>query len=152
LNLVPVPTHRGTPSTLATDLSGTDLAGEATRLTVTGPRAWTLLVFLSAGCDGCKDIWAALGDPRLSGLATDERVVAVVRERDDVAALTALAPPSAEVIRSDAAWRDYRVQGPPFFTLVEGARPNVATEGVAWGVAQVAEAVRHARARPAVPG
>ena len=148
MNLVPVPTHRDTPSTLAADLDGTDLDGGRVHLSVTRPSNWTLLVFLSSGCDGCRDVWAALADPQGSGLATDERVVAVVREGDDVTALRELAAPFAEVIRSDAAWRAYRVQGPPFFVLVEGGRPRVATEGVAWGIGQIAGAVRHARARP----
>ncbi len=151
MNLVPVPTHRGTPSTLAADFDGTDLDGRPVHLSVTCPSTWTLLVFLSSGCDGCRDVWAALADPVASGLTTDERVVAVVRGRDDVAALRELAPPSVEVVRSDAAWRAYRVQGPPFFALVEGGNPRVSTEGVAWGFDQIAGAVRHARARLA-PG
>ncbi len=44
-----------------------------------------------------------------------------------------------------AAWLAYRVQGPPFFVLVDGSADRVVTEGVAWGVSQIAEHVRAAR-------
>ena len=52
---------------------------------------------------------------------------------------------SPAVVMATAAWSAYRVQGPPFFVLVDGTADQVVTEGVAWGVSQIAEHVRSAR-------
>jgi hypothetical protein len=165
--LVPIPTYRDRPATPASDLSGVDLSGQPLDVRVLGTGMWTLLVFLSSGCDGCRDLWDALGDPAGSGLVTDEQVVAVTRgpDHEDVAALRRLAPPAGApgtdpsgttgadpiqgpppVVMSSPAWSAYRVQGPPFFVLVDGTGDRVVTEGVAWGVPQIAEHVRAARA------
>ena len=112
-----------------------------------GTGHWTLVLFLGPGCDGCRPLWEALADPRAAGLCTDEAVVAVARSGADPDALRALAPAGARVVVSDAAWRAYRVQGPPFFALIDGTGPpRVATEGVAWGIDQVAGYVAGARA------
>jgi len=150
--LVPVPTFRDQPATPASDISGLDLDGQPVDVALLGSGRWTLLVFLSAGCHGCLPIWEALGDPVASGLATDELVVAVTRDAsvDDPAALRGVSVPGVPVVMSSAAWQAYRVQGPPFFVLVgPDAAPGsrVATEGVAWGVAQIADDVRRARQR-----
>jgi len=148
--LVPVPTYRDSPATVVSDLAGVDLAGRPDTVTVVGPGRWTLLVFLSSGCDGCREFFTAAGDPRSAGLVTDESVVVVTADpdREDQAALTALVPPGARVLMSSAAWTAYRVAGPPFFVLADGSRPRAVTEGVAWGVAQVASHLRAARAGP----
>jgi hypothetical protein len=150
--LVPVPTFRDSPATPVADLSGTDLDGGPVHLAVSGVGRWTLLLFLSTGCQGCLDFWAALDDPGGSGLVGDELAVAVTRDPDceDVAALRGLATGGVPLVMSSSAWDDYRVQGPPFFVLVDGtgeSRPGkrVATEGVAWSVAQVSADVRRAR-------
>lgn len=150
--LVTVPTYRDHAATVGSDLSGVDLGGRPVEIAVAGNGRWTLLVFLSAGCDGCRPIWQALADPVGSGLVTDELVVAVTRDPavDDPGALRALAPRAARVVMSSAAWASYRVQGPPFFVLVDGrGGPGtpVATEGVAWGIAQIAADVGRARQR-----
>jgi hypothetical protein len=154
--LVAVPTYRDQPATVAADLAGVDLDGRPVALPVVGTGAWTLLLFLSAACDGCRSMWHALADPVAAGLTTGERVVAVTRDpgEDDPDALRALAPAGVPVVMSSAAWRSYRVQGPPFFVLVDGnlvagpdGPPRVATEGVAWAVDQIAEYVRHAHRR-----
>ncbi len=152
--LVPIPTYRDRPATPASDLAGVDLDGRAVDVRVLGTGRWTLLVFLSSHCDGCRPLWDALADPTGSGLATDERVVAITHGPDgeDVAALRALAPArttggeaSPAVVMATAAWSAYRVQGPPFFVLVDGGGGRVVTEGVAWGVSQIAEHVCLAR-------
>jgi hypothetical protein len=156
--LVPVPTYRDQPSTLAVDVSGVSLGGEPVEVPVLHTGRWTLLVFLSSSCHGCHQIWEVMADPVGSGLVTDELVVAVTRdpEHEDIGALRSLAPGTVPVVMSSAAWADYRVQGPPFFALVDGsdavggddgAVVRVATEGVAWGVSQIADDVRRARAR-----
>ncbi len=150
--LVPVPTYRDQPATVASDVEGVDLDGRPVRVAAVGRGQWTLLVFLSAGCDGCRAIWAALADPVGSGLTTDEVVVAVTRDPgvEDPAPLRALLPAGARVVMSSAAWAAYRVQGPPFFALVDGgarAGSKVATEGVAWAVEQIGADVARARGR-----
>ena len=119
-----------------------------------GTGRWTLLVFLSSHCDGCRPLWDALADPVASGLAGDEQVVALTHgpDHEDVVALRALVPVGATgaeappvVVMATAAWSAYRVQGPPFFVLVDGAADRVVTEGVAWGVSQIAGHVQMAR-------
>jgi len=145
--LVPVPTYRDHPASRAADVSGVDLSGLPTTVRVLGTRRWTLLLFLSSGCEGCLELWRALGDPAGSGLATDESVVAVTRDLDgeDADELRRLAVPAVRTVSSSTAWRDYRVQGPPFFALVDGTEGRVVTEGVAWGASQVGEHLRRAR-------
>lgn len=145
--LVPVPTYRGHPSPSAADLEGVDLHGSPTRIRVVGTGRWTLLLFLSGSCRGCREIWRALGDLRHAGLSTDELVVAVTRDLDDEdpEELLGLSTPSVPTLASSAAWRAYGVQGPPFFSLVDGTSNVVVTEGVAWGVGQVGDHVQRAR-------
>lgn len=107
-----------------------------------------LLLFLSEDCDGCRPFWPVLGDPESLGLDRGDRVLAVTRPapHEDPAALGALVPGDAArtlVVLSQTAWSDYRVQGPPFFALVDHG--HVVSEGVAWSVGYVAEHVRRAR-------
>ena len=137
--LVPIPTYRGAPATPASDVEGVDLAGERVTVDVVGVPRWTLLLFLSTACDGCADLWAALRDPVAAGLAGATPVV-VTRgpESEDPEAVHRLAPPGVAVVQSSGTWRAYRVQGPPFFALVDGPGRRVATEGVAWAAPQVA--------------
>jgi len=151
--LVPVPTYRDSPVTGICDLRGVDLAGRPLDVEVVGPGRWTLLVFLSSGCYGCREFFAAAGDPQASGLVTDESVVVVTRDADeeDPVALADLAAPGTRLLMSTPAWSAYRVHGPPFFVLADGSRPRVVTEGVAWGVGQVASHLRAARAGSAGP-
>ncbi len=159
--LVPVPTHRDHPATVARDLSGRGADGRPVAVPVVGTGHWTLLLFLSGGCQGCLPLWEALADPVGSGLAGDELVVAVTRDdgEDDPVAVRALLPGPVPVVMSSAAWDAYRVTGPPFFVLVDGSAPAgldrevpVVTEGVAFGVAQVAADVRRARGRAPAQG
>jgi hypothetical protein len=150
--LVPVPTFRDHPATPASNFEGLDLDGQPVEVAVVGSGHWTLLIFLSTTCDGCLAMWEALGDPVGSGLATDEVVVAVTRDPgvDDPASLRAVAHGALRVVQSSAGWEAYRVQGPPFFALVDGsagAGTTVATEGVAWAVEQIAADVARARGR-----
>jgi hypothetical protein len=56
---------------------------------------------------------------------------------------------AAEVVMSSQAYLDYGVGGPPFYALTLGR--EVRTEGVAWGVAETAEAVLRALAGPDTP-
>lgn len=152
--LVPVPTYRDLPATVPVDPRGTDLEGRALQVPLLGSGRWWLLLFLSSRCDGCRQLWDALFDPAGSGLVVDESVLVVTRDagEEDVTELRRLAPHGIPVVLSTATWAAYRVQGPPFFALVNGApgHPDrVATEGVAWSVPQVVEDVRRARLRDA---
>lgn len=163
-----MPTYRDQPATVAVDVVGVDVGGRPHRVPVLETGRWTLLIFLATTCDGCQPLWDALGDPVACGLATDELVVTITRDpgEEDPLAVRRLAPAVATIVMSTATWSAYRVQGPPFFALVDGSpgavaadggstRPGVlvpvrvATEGVAWSVGQVAADVRRARARRA---
>ena len=152
--LVPVPTYRDQPATPVTDIAGVDPTGQDLSVSLAGTGHWVLLLFLSTTCGGCADFWRAVGDPQPLGLVTDEGLWAVTRApgNEDPAAVSALT--AGRVLMSDGAWVSYRVHGPPFFVLVDGVAPRVVTEGVAWGLEQVAGHVRRARAgngRPEVP-
>ena len=99
-----------------------------------------LLLFLSAACLGCRDLWEGLRDLH-AGLAGAARLVVVTRSpgEESPEAITALAgdtPDAAgiDLVMSSAAYRDYRVGGPPFLTVV--ASDGVRTESVAWGLEQ----------------
>lgn len=146
--LVSVPSRRpGTPARAA-GIEGVDGTGTRLRVRLTGAGRPSLLLFLGAACDGCLPFWPAVVDPESLGLAPGDGVVVVTRAppHEDPARLRTAVPTGARpatLVLSDAAWRDYRVQGPPFFVLVEGG--IVVTEGVAWSVGQVAEDVRRAR-------
>lgn len=168
-----MPTYRDQPATVATDPIGRGPDGEPRSVPVVGTGRWSLLLFLSSRCDGCRQFWEALADPVGRGLTSDETVVVVTRDpgEEEVAAVHHLASGSVPVVMSTATWTAYRVQGPPFFSLVDGgvgARshdvpesprpgtepskatgrgPLVTTEGVAWSVQQVADDVRRARRR-----
>lgn len=149
-HLVAVPVHREQPSAPAHDVSGEDPAGGG-KVTV-GVRdsgRSSLLLFLSAGCSGCEVFWDAVRDPVAAGFGDDQVLTVVVREHsasDEGPALGRLASCArVPVVCSDAAWAAYRVQGPPFFVLVDGVANAVVTEGVAWATEQVVEHVRLAR-------
>ncbi len=148
-----VPTRRPSTTPPARDVEGVDCAGERRRVAAAGTAGSLLLLFLSEDCDGCRPFWPVLGDPEALGLGQDDGVLAVTRPipHADAAALSVLVPGDAArtlVVLSRTAWSDYRVQGPPFFVLVDHG--HVVSEGVAWSVGYVAEHVRRARGRSGV--
>jgi hypothetical protein len=96
-----------------------------------------LLLFLSADCVGCRDLWAGLTELR-AGLGRDARVAVVTKDPpdEDPEAIAALAAGAngrlrAPVVMSTDAFADYRAAA-PFLSLA--APTAVLTEGVAWGV------------------
>jgi hypothetical protein len=137
--LRPIPTYSGRPSTRPHDVVGVGPDGEARRVDVEVAAEPVLLLFLSAGCLGCRDLWEGLAELR-AGLGGAARLAVVTRspgEEDQgaIAALAGAAPDTGvDVVMSTAAFRDYRVGGPPF--LVVAASAAVLTESVAWGVDQ----------------
>jgi hypothetical protein len=151
--LRPVPTAPGPPRIPVSDLVGIDLAGQPVRCPLAEGAGWTLLLFLTGGCLGCVPFFAAAGDPVGSGLVPEGTAVVVVGREGDPT-LADLVRPGTAVVQTTAGWDAYRVLGPPFFVLVGGVPPRVATEGVAWGVDQVAGHLKSAMAgadRPEVP-
>ena len=102
-----------------------------------------LLLFLSAACLGCRDLWEGLPDLQ-AGLAGAARLVVVTRSpgEESPEAITALAGDAPlvagiDLVMSSEAYRDYRVAGPPFLAVV--AADGVRTESVAWGVEQTVQ-------------
>jgi hypothetical protein len=136
--LRPIPTYTGHPTTKPQDIRGVDPTGRARTLEVVGATAPVLLLFLSAGCLGCRDLWEGLGELH-AGLEGTCRLAVVTKSPgdEDPAAIASLAgAATAEsqiaVVMSTQAYRDYRVGGPPFLVVADGER--VLTEGVAWGI------------------
>jgi hypothetical protein len=152
-DLVGIPDRRSVDATAVVDISGVALDGRACRVPVRDTGQWSLLLFLSADCLGCEVFWEAVRDPVGRGLSQREAVIVVIRARQDPSLIGRLAEgASVPVVVTDAAWSVYRVQGPPFFVLVDGVANLVVAEGVAWAVDQLAGHVRHARGTRIVPG
>ena len=138
--LKPIPTYTDHPATTPHDVAGVATDGTTCRIDVVEAAAPILLLFLSADCLGCRDLWEGL--PELhAGLAGAARLVVVTRSpgEESPEAITALAGTTPtilgiDLVMSTAAFRDYRVSGPPFLTVVDA--DVVRTESVAWGVEQ----------------
>ena len=137
--LRPIPTYTDHPTTRPHDVAGVDPAGAPCRIDVMEAAAPVVLLFLSAACLGCRDLWEGLA--RLhAGLAGAARLAVVTRgpEQEDAAAIAALGDatdaPGVAVVMSTTAFGDYRVAGPPFLVVV--AADAVLTESVAWGLDQ----------------
>ncbi len=148
--LRPIPTSAGPPRTRPHDVEGVRPDGAACRVEVMEAAAPVLLLFLSAGCLGCRDLWEGLAELQ-AGLGDAARLAVVTRSPgdEDATAVHALRraadAPGVEVVMSTPAYRDYRVAGPPF--LAVAAADAVLTESVAWGIEQtLATALRSLRA------
>ena len=138
--LRPIPTYTGHPTTTPHDIVGVTPDGVPCRIAVVEAAAPVLLLFLSAGCLGCRDLWEGLRELH-AGLAGAARLVVVTRgpgeeSPEAIAALAGDAPDTLglTLVMSTGAYGDYRVQGPPFLTVV--AADGVRTESVAWGLEQ----------------
>jgi hypothetical protein len=110
-----------------------------------------LLLFLSADCIGCRDLFAGLSGLR-AGLGRDARLAVVTKAppTEDPAAIAALAADDtgrlqAPVVMSETAFTDYRAAA-PFLAVATPAA--VLVEGVAWGVDETLRTVRAALAAP----
>ena len=150
--LRPIPTYTDHPTTRPHDVVGVDPGGAPCRIEVMEAAAPVVLLFLSAACLGCRDLWEGLADLH-AGLAGAARLAVVTRGPgdEDPAAIAALAGDAPDalgvaVVMSTAAFTDYRVAGPPF--LVVAAADAVLTESVAWGLDQTLQ-VSLAALRPA---
>ncbi len=149
--LRPIPTTVGPPTTVPRDVLGVAPDGRAVRIQVVDATAPVLLLFLSADCIGCQDLWAGLADLQ-AGLGRNARLAVVTKAppHEDPTTVAALAADPhgrlrAPVVMSATAFSDYRA-APPFLVL---ATPGaVLTEGVAWGVDDTLRTARAALAQP----
>ena len=152
--LRPIPTSAGPPRTRPHDVEGVRPDGAACRVEVMEAAAPVLLLFLSAGCLGCRDLWDGLAELQ-AGLGVAARLAVVTRSPgdEDAAAVEALSRVAhvsgVAVVMSTAAYRDYRVAGPPF--LAVAAADAVLTESVAWGIEQTLATARSALAEGSEP-
>ena len=118
------------------DIVGQSLSGSTLKIGVAGVEQRTLLAFLSTGCSACQSLWHDLrADP--TGGMDEARLVVVVKgaEAESASRLRELAPASATVVQSTAAWDDYGVPVTPYFVLVDGPTGDVVGEGssASWG-------------------
>jgi hypothetical protein len=136
--LRPIPTTVGPPSTRPRDVRGVRPDGASCPVDVVEAAAPVVLLFLSAACLGCRDLWEGLRDFD-TGLGGSARLAVVTRDpgeedRAGIEALATGAPEGVDVVMSSQAFRDYGVAGPPFLVVATGAA--VLTESVAWGIEQ----------------
>ncbi len=149
--LRPIPTIVGPPTTVPHDVVGVAPDGRAVRIDVVEATAPVLLLFLSADCIGCRDLWAGLIELR-AGLGRDARLVVVTQapSAEDPAAVVGLAADDeghlrAPVVMSETAFTDYRAAA-PFLALASSA--GVLVEGVAWGVDETLRTAHAALTEP----
>ena len=149
--LRPIPTTVGPPTTKPRDVLGVAPDGRAVRIDVLGAAAPVLLLFLSADCIGCQDLWAGLSALR-AGLGRDARLAVVTKAppAEDPGTVADLASDEsgrlrAPVVMSEHAFSDYRA-GAPFLALATPA--GVLAEGVAWGVEDTLRTALSALGRP----
>ena len=137
----PIPTYRDRPATAPVDIAGVTPEGDVQAVTIVASVDPVLLVFVSSSCLGCRDLWEGTAELRAS-LPEDVQIFMVTKgpEHEDAAAIAALDPGDTPIVMSSQAFRDYRVGGPPFLTVVVDG--EVRTEGVAWGIAETVRATR----------
>ena len=148
--LRPIPTV-GPPTTVPRDVVGVGTDGAARRVDIETAGEPVVLLFLSSGCLGCRDLWQGLVE--LQGFLAGVARLAVVTHdpgQEDPAAIAHLVGeardrPEIEVVMSSDAFRHYRVAGPPF--VVVAAADAVRTEGVAWGLEETARLALEAAQR-----
>ena len=139
----PIPTYTDHPATSPVDIEGVTPGGDLLHVTIVNSVDPVLLVFVSSSCLGCRDLWEGTAALRAS-LPEGLQTVLVTKgpEDEDAGAIAALDPGDTPIVMSSRAFRDYRVGGPPFFSVV--AAGEVRTEGVAWGIAETVRATRRA--------
>jgi len=98
--LRPIPTTTGPPTTTPQDVVGVSPDGAPCRIEVVEAAEPVLLLFLSAGCLGCCDLWEGLADLH-AGLDGAARLAVVTRTpgSEDPAAIAALTAGSSRSLR-----------------------------------------------------
>ena len=135
--LRPIPTSAGPPTTRPWDVSGVDLDGRQCQVDVLEAAAPVLLLFLTADCLGCRDLWSGLADLH-AALGTRARLAVVTKSglEDDPSSIRELAGDAPSrlgipVVMSTPTFGHYRAAA-PFLVVV--TPDEVLVEGVAWGV------------------
>jgi hypothetical protein len=135
--LRPIPTSAGPPTTRPLDVSGLDPDGVPCGVDVVEAAAPVLLLFLTADCLGCRDLWSGLAELH-AAIGTRARLAVVTKSapEDDPAFIRELAGDTASrlgipVVMSTPTFGHYRAAA-PFLVVVTPA--EVLAEGVAWGV------------------
>lgn len=151
---LPRPVAVGVPEPRTADGPAVDVTGEladggAASIAVVGSDRFTLLAFLSSGCNTCAAFWEEFRtnhDLALPG--TDTRLVIVTKGRDaeSPARVAALAPTHHQTVMSSQAWDDYSVPVSPYFIMVDGTTGRVVGEGAATSWTQVSSLMRQAMA------
>jgi len=137
-----VPQHRSGTTIAVRPIEGVDRSGNRISLGIPQDHD-RLLVFIKGDCDGCQEFVEAASSPPSFGLDVADELVFLVRRIDDHVGDARL--DGVMVIESEAAWSDYRIAGPPFFSFLVAGRQAVASEGVAWALSEVERAVRAAK-------
>jgi hypothetical protein len=135
--LRPIPTAAGPPTTRPRDISGVDPDGVPRRVDVVEAADPVLLLFLTADCLGCRNLWSGLADLH-AALGTRARLAVVTKSapEDDPASIRELGGdvPSRlgiPVVMSTPSFGHYRAAAPFLVVVAPG---EVLAEGVAWGV------------------
>lgn len=140
---LPSPERRA--GTLAHELAGMTLDGDALKVAFGPSSPPTLLAFLSSGCGVCESFWRDLRvGPALPDPVRSLRVVALTKDpsHESPARLRELAGEQLQVMMSTAAWAAYRIPAAPYFVYVEGGQ--VRGEGSANEWRQIASLLRDA--------
>jgi hypothetical protein len=139
-----LPPARHGDLTPAFDVVGTTLAGDPVKVAVPGARTNTLLAFLSSGCLSCRRLWEGSGAAS-KGVAS-ARLVLVTKDRSEESPsrIEELAQAGVTLVMSSAAWKDYGVNGSPYFIYVDGPSGQVHSEGTATNWDQVLSLLRDA--------
>jgi hypothetical protein len=135
--LRPIPTSAGPPTTRPLDVIGVDPHGVSCRVEVVDAAAPVLLLFLTADCLGCRDLWSGLAAIHAAvGARARLAVVTKSAPGDDAASIRQLAGDAPSrlgipVVMSTPTFGHYHAAA-PFLVVVTPS--EVLAEGVAWGV------------------
>jgi hypothetical protein len=135
--LRPIPTSVGPPATRPRDVSGVGLDGAPLRVDVVEATAPVVILFLTAECRGCRDLWSGLAELH-AGIGTRARLAVVTKsapedDRESVLALAGDVPSrlGIPVVMSTPTFGHYRAAAPFLVVVTPG---EVLAESVAWGV------------------
>jgi hypothetical protein len=126
----------------AHDLVGVDPFGNPVEVSVVGHAGRTLLAFLAVDCFGCEEFWQGIGDAAISPGSSNMARVVVTKELERIPPAKSARLSGVPLVRSNAAWTDYRVLGYPSFLLVDGSSGMVVGETTAFGWDDVQSMVR----------
>jgi hypothetical protein len=117
----------------ASDIVGTEVGGDAVKISLTERPGRTLLAFLSTGCLACSEFWQALADPEKRRPLGDTRILIVTKSESEESpsAVAELAPAGVQTVMSSGAWESYGIKGSPFFVHIDGPTGQILGAGTA---------------------